>query len=297
MEKKYLNPERLQYQILKMTAGIFSLVPPFFSERLSDTMGRIWLTIDKRHANIALENIANAYGKTLSKDELYLLRKKHFVQFARLAFDIPRVQRLKKSNINDFISVDGLANLKSAFKQGRGVMLITAHMGNWELMAVSVPLLIGMPLNVIARPLDYRPLGRLATEIRERTGNRVLDKFDAGGTMRKLLAAKGNVGILLDQKASGGQAVDVPFFGRPALTNKVAALLALRYDPVVVPVFNWRMDDGRYKVVFVKPVRLTRSGDASVDIIENTARFNKIMEKYVRMAPANWFWTHRRWRH
>lgn len=176
-------------------------------------------------------------------------------------------------------------------------MLITAHMGNWELMAVSTALKFDRPLNVVARPLDYGPMNKLISELRESTGNKVLEKYDSAGIIRKLLGQNIIVGILLDQKASGSQVVDVPFFAAHALTNKVAALLAMRYVSVVVPVFNYRLKDGRYKIIFDKSVRLTKSENATQAIIGNTLRFNQIIEKHVRSAPENWFWTHRRWRH
>jgi len=274
-----------------------SLIPPESYGFLSGIIGRLWLRIDKRHARIALENMWGAYGGSLSEKDVLDLRERHFIQFARLLFDMPRVFRLKKSNLDDFVLFEGAYNLQKAFESNKGVMLITAHMGNWELMAVSVPIKFGQTLNVIARPLDYKPMGRIANELREISGNKVLNKYDAGEIIRRLLSEKKSVGILLDQKASGNQAVDVPFLGRPALTNKVAALLALRYDACVVPVFNYRMTDGRYRVVFDKPVKLTKSGNTSADIIDNTRRFNQIIEKHVRSAPENWFWTHRRWRH
>lgn len=297
MEAKLGCFENIQFFILKIIIKFMFFIPVELYGFLSSIIGRLWLKIDKRHAQIALENMLNAYGTSLSEKEILDLRERNFIQFARLLFDIPRVFRLKKNKLDDFILFEGAYNLQKAFQSNKGVILITAHMGNWELMAVSVPLKFGKPLTVIARPLDYKPLGLIAKELREISGNRVLNKHDAGGIMRKLLSAGESVGILIDQKASGSQAVDVPFFGRPALTNKVTALLALRYDACVVPTFNYRMPDGRYRVIFDKPVKLTRSGDTSADIIDNTRRFNQIVEKHVKAAPENWFWTHRRWRH
>lgn len=296
MEAKVGIFENFQVFILRTIINLMSLIPPELYGILSRTVGLLWLRLDKRHAQIAMDNLLNAYCTSLSEKEILDLRKRHFIQFARLLFDIPRIFRLKKNNLDDFVLFEGTYNLQRAFESNKGVMLITAHMGNWELMAVSVPMKFGKPLNVIARPLDYKPLGRIANELRESTGNRVLNKYDAGGIMRKLLSVRESVGILLDQKASGSQAVDVPFLGKPALTNKVAALLALRYDACVVPAFNYRMPDGRYRVIFDKPVKLTKSGDTSADIIDNTRRFNQIIEKHIKAAPENWFWTHRRWR-
>jgi KDO2-lipid IV(A) lauroyltransferase len=287
-----INLEYIQYADMKQILNLFSFLNGRAVDSLSEVLGKLWLKTDKRHADIALNNLKLAYGNKLSDTEVLKLREKHFIQFARLLFDIPKILRINLSNIRKYTDFENEYHLRKALRQDRPVILFTAHMGNWELMSACIGLMFSCSLNVVARPLDFVPLGRLANELRESTGNKVIDKFEAGSVIRKILVSGGIAGILIDQKASGNQAVDVPFFGVPALTNKVAALLALRYDAIVIPVFNYRIPDGRYRIVFDRPVKLSRSGNSAIDIIDNTVRFNLIIEKFVRKAPENWFWTH-----
>jgi KDO2-lipid IV(A) lauroyltransferase len=150
--------------------------------------------------------------------------------------------------------------------------------------------------HVIARPLDYAPMGRILNEIRSAAGNQVIDKNNSSSMISRVLRKKESLGILLDQSASWYEGVYVPFFGQLACTNKGLALFALRYDAPVVPAFNFRQPDGRYKIVIESPLKLIRTGNINEDIMTNTERFNQVIEKYIRKAPDNWLWVHRRWR-
>jgi len=123
-----------------------------------------------------------------------------------------------------------------------------------------------------------------------------LDKDKSAAEVSALLRKNQVVGILLDQNSSWYEGVYVPFFGKTACTNKGLAMFAIRYGAKVIPVFNVRLRDGRYRVIFNPPLDLVHSGNVSNDIVENTARFNKVIEDHIRMAPDNWLWVHRRWR-
>jgi KDO2-lipid IV(A) lauroyltransferase len=139
-------------------------------------------------------------------------------------------------------------------------------------------------------------MDKVLTEIRSRTGNVVLNKDKSAVAVMELLQKNQIVGVLLDQNSSWYEGVYVPFFGRVACTNKGLAMFALRYGATVVPVFNIRMKDGRYRIIFRPPVDMVRTGNISRDIVETTALYNRIIESHIKMAPDNWLWIHRRWR-
>jgi len=264
--------------------------------RLAPVLGRLWYVADRYHRRIAFENMTIAFGREKPAAEIEALVKASFVQLVRVMLEIPYLLRLDRNNLDDWVEFSGLEHLEKALDGGGGVLLLTAHLGNWELMAVASALKCGYPFNVLARPLDYAPIDRVLTEIRSRTGNRVLNKNHSAAEVGALLRENQAIGILLDQNSSWYEGVYVPFFGRTACTNRGLATFALRYGAAVIPAFNFRRPDGRYRVVIEAPLELSRSGSITRDIIENTARFNRIIEKYIRLAPDNWLWVHRRWR-
>jgi len=163
-------------------------------------------------------------------------------------------------------------------------------------MSLATCLKFDFRCNLLVRPLDFAPLDRVLKEIRTATGNRVIDKIRSARAVGKVLERGEILAILLDQNASWYDGVYVPFFGRTACTNRGFALFALRYNPIILPIFNSRQADGRYQIRFDTPVSVTHTGNTSRDIVENTAKFNRIIEKHIRMAPDNWLWVHRRWR-
>jgi KDO2-lipid IV(A) lauroyltransferase len=288
--------DRVLYLLIKTFINRLALLPRRQITACAGWIGRLWYTIDKRHRTIALANLAIAYGCELNAAERERLVKANFIQFARVLLEIPSLVNLTKDNLDQYIAFKGQELIQAALQSGKGVVLLSAHMGNWELMSLATSLYFDICINGVVRPIDCTAADNVLAEIRTRTGNRMIDKDDSKDAISALLREGQVVGILLDQNASWYEGVYVPFFGRIACTNKGLALFALRYDALVIPVFNYRLPDGRYEIVINSPLDLIRTGNVSDDIIANTAMFNRVIEKNIRIAPDNWFWVHRRWR-
>ena len=194
------------------------------------------------------------------------------------------------------IRLEGLEHLRAAMQRHGRVLVLTAHLGNWELLAVAHRL-TGFPLTVVVRPLDATALNALAERLRRKAGVELVDKR---GALRGVLAALGRgprmVGVLLDQNASRREGVFVPLFGRPASTSKSLALLAARTRTPVVPIFAHREADGRHLVAIHPALPLPEPPGAERAIIELTMRCNEAIEAAVRRTPEQWLWVHRRWR-
>jgi KDO2-lipid IV(A) lauroyltransferase len=179
-------------------------------------------------------------------------------------------------------------------RHGRALVL-TAHVGNWELLALAHRL-TGYPLTVVVRPLDSPAVEALADRLRRRAGVELIAKR---GALRPVLDALGRgrlVAILLDQNATRREGVFVPFFGRPANTSKSLALLAVRTRTPVVPVFVRRERPGRHRVVVHPALEPPATKDARRGIVEFTARCTRVIEAEVRRHPEQWLWIHDRWR-
>lgn len=248
------------------------------------------------HRNaISLDNIQQSFGDSMGSSEIKRLYYRVFVHFGQMFFEIPHIIRLNHGNIDKYVSFEGEEHLLQALKIGKGVFMFTGHFGNWELMSAAIALRYG-PMAVVVRPADSPPIDRVITELRSRFGTEMIPKQRGMKSIFSALKKNKIVGILLDQNVDWYMGVFVNFLGRWACVNKGLALMALRRQTPVIPVFSVRKKDGRYAVIFGDSVKLINTGDKTRDVEENTALFTGIIEKQIREHPDHWFWFHRRWK-
>lgn len=184
-----------------------------------------------------------------------------------------------------------------AVESGRGVLFLTGHMGAWELSPFSLRLSGSPPVNFLVRRIDNPRVEALAERYRTLCGNRTIDKRDAARPVLSALRRGEPVGILVDLNTLDREGVFVDFFGRQASTTPGLAVFALRTDAVVVPVFTyWDDAERRYVLHFYEPLDVVRTGDKDADIRENTQRFTRVVEEFVREHPDQWLWIHKRWK-
>ncbi len=290
------SKEDLQYRIIKRFLKTLAIVPRGLLVCLAVPLGRVWYLLDRYHRDIAFDNMLKAFSGEIDKAKICHMVKANFVQLVRVVLEIPSLLKLSKDNIDSYVVFSGQRHLRDAILRGKGILFLSAHLGNWELATLAISLKFDLSINALVRPLDFFPMDKVLTEIRSRTGNKVLDKDKSASSIRQMLSKNQVIGIMLDQNASWYEGVYVPFFDRITCTNKGLALFAMRYGATVLPVFNIRQKDGRYRIMFEPPVSLVQSEDIKRNIVKNTALFNTIIEKHVRMAPDNWLWIHRRWR-
>jgi len=213
-----------------------------------------------------------------------------FRNVARLILAIAKFPVLNRDNISQWISYDGLENYLAAKRDGRGVLVATAHLGNWELSAFAHALMTE-PMNIMVRPLDNPLIDKLVEECRTLTGNRLILKRDAARSVLKALRNNEAVGILIDQNTSPTEGVFVNFFGKQACAGTAFVKFAYHSGGAVVPGFAlWDETAGRYVLRFYSRVEL--SGDVAVD----TQRIHSLFEDVIRQYPDQWMWIHRRWK-
>lgn len=250
----------------------------------------LWAMLPGRRA-IALENLARAFGRERSEAEIARLGRRSFEHLgmnlveACVFFFRPPSVMLSRVDLGNPEPVQAAAAL------GKGVLALTAHYGNWELLAASSALSV-FPLSVVMRPLDDPVVNWLIERFRRRSGVELIAKRQALPAMRDALRQGRVVGVLLDQNASRAEGVFVPFFGIPASTSRALAVLSLRTGAPVVPIFIRRAEDGRHRVAAEPAIPAPQSGD----VTDYTAAFNRSIEAAIRRAPEQWFWLHRRWK-
>jgi len=184
--------------------------------------------------------------------------------------------------------------LERAFAQGKGVILVAGHIGNWELSAAYMTAR-GLPVDAIAMHMVNPLSDAFFKRTRERFGTRVIFDDQAVRAIPRALKEGRAVGFLSDQSAKGLASTFVPFFGRPARTPRGAAVFALRGDLPMVFVAALRRPDGRYTAHF-EEVPLARTGDREADVDATVLRYTQVLERLVREHPEQYFWQHRRWK-
>ena len=213
-----------------------------------------------------------------------------FASIARMLFSLARFPHLNASNIRDWIAYEGLDNYLSAKAGGRGVLIATAHLGNWELSAFAHALMTE-PMNIMVRPLDNPLIDSFVENRRTLSGNRLIYKKDAARAVIKALKNNEAVGILIDQNTSSSEGVFINFFGKPACVGSAFAKLAHYTGAPVIPGFAvWDQAAHRYLLRFYPQIEMT--GDEAVD----TRHIHSTLEEIIRQYPDQWMWIHRRWK-
>jgi KDO2-lipid IV(A) lauroyltransferase len=192
------------------------------------------------------------------------------------------------------VVIEGDEHMESALAQGRGAIAIAAHAGNWEYTVMGYGLLC-RPGVAVGRELDQPWAARLARYIRQRGGNAMVAKQKGMKGIMGYLRRNWPVGIVIDQNTTTAGGLLVDFFGKPARTTPVAALLARRGIPVL-PTLSRRLPDGRHLMVIMPPLPLKKTSDAQTDIQRHLELQSRVIEAWVREEPAQWLWLHRRWK-
>ncbi len=191
--------------------------------------------------------------------------------------------------------VEGFEAFRAAAESGRGVVLLTGHLGNWEMGGAAIAAR-GVAIDVVGKGMSNRLFQQDLFAMRARLGMRVIEMGEASKEALRALSAGRVVALLGDQQAHRG-GVLVPFFGRPASTARGPALFALRSGAPVFVAFALREDAprARYAVTF-EPLRIPPSGGADGEVVSLLEAYGATLETAIRRAPEQYFWQHRRWK-
>ena len=207
-----------------------------------------------------------------------------------------RMRRYTAKNVQSWLRTEGLEHYLAAEARGKGVLILTGHLGAWELSSFYHSLM-GHPMGMVIRRLDNKLLDEYVNGIRCLHGNTVLHKGDFARGLLKAMHHGDTVGILMDTNMTPPQGVFVRFFGMEACTASGLARVALRTGAAVLPGFClWEAKERRYVLHFGPELRFERTGDAEGDILAATQQCNDVLESWIRRYPNQWLWIHRRWK-
>jgi Kdo2-lipid IVA lauroyltransferase/acyltransferase len=222
------------------------------------------------------------------------LCRRTYRHFGMMAVEVCRLLR-DPAGVMRSIVIDGRENLDTVMATAGRALVLTAHLGNWELLTL-VPRLTGHAGAIVVRPLEAPWLEAVMRRARASGGAGIIGKRAAARPVVQALRGGGLVAILLDQNAARREGVFVPFFGRTASTSRSVAVLALRTGVPIVPMFIRRERSGRHRIT-IQPA-ISRAGVSSGEdaVVELTRRCTEAIERAVCETPEQWLWMHDRWR-
>ena len=283
--------EREVYRIIR--AALIAL-PEDLSLRIGSSIGWLAGVVFRIRRDEVDNNLERAFpGRTqVWRSEI---SRRSYMHFGREAAFFFRMSRWSSEEILARVQMVGFAPLRDASERDRGVVLLTAHLGNWEVAGASI-VASGIPIDVVGKRMTNRGLGKDIFEMRERVGMRMIDVADAPKAVLRSLGSGRLVALLGDQNA-GRSGVFVRFFGLEASTSRGSAIFALRRDVPIFVGFAIRQP-GRAQRYVIEAFQLDfeRTGDFEVDTRSILAAYHRILEKAIISAPDQYFWHHKRWK-
>ncbi len=248
-----------------------------------------------RLREVGTRNLEMAFPELSARERSRILRRV-FRSLGWQLVEFCRMPRYTARNIRGWIRTEGLEHFQSAEARGKGVLVLTGHLGAWELSSFYHSLM-GHPMGMVIRRLDNRMLDEYVNAIRCLHGNSVLHKDDFARGLLTAMRAGRTVGILMDTNMTPPQGVFARFFGIEACTASGLARVALRTGAAVLPGFCvWEESEQQYVLRFGQELHFVRTGGHEADILNATQQCNDALEAWIRRYPDQWLWIHRRWK-
>ncbi len=288
----------IEYLIFRLLCFALNLIPFSLALQLGRLWGRVLYCLLGRYRRVALENLRFAFGQEKNETEIKKIALQSFENLGYFAIEFIRIPKIVR-DLKKYIVIKNDDSVFNALKLNKGLILIVSHFGNWEWMGVSAGVRVqekGTKINAVARAFGNPLLYRYAiNNLRGATGLRTIDKKGAAREIMKHLDQNEIVCVLIDQHERYGS-VPVPYFGRDAWTTSLPAVMALKREVPVIPVFSFRQIGKPTIIQLGEVFSVIKTGNYETDVIENTKQYFKSIEEVVRKRPGDWLWMHARWR-
>ncbi len=278
----------------KFLSFFIYLLPLKIGLRLGKYLGRFFFFILRRQRCVALANLDVAFGRTRSLKEKTLIVREVFENLGKNFVEVVSLSKFNKKNIDRYIKCENLEIIKRLIREAKGGIVLSAHLGNWELLAHYFAIK-GYSVNVIARRIRIELFEKFLHRIRSRNGVKVLYREASAKDVIELLKKNEFVGIMPDQDVESVSGVFVDFFGKPAYTPNGPAILNRLTNSPIIPCFIVRKNFG-HEIMVERPIEITVSQDRDRDILKNTQRYTKTIENQIKRFPTQWVWFHERWK-
>jgi Kdo2-lipid IVA lauroyltransferase/acyltransferase len=288
--------QRLEYWLVLAAVRTLGWMPRGLARKAADALAlAVYLTLG-RLRSVGVRNLELAFPEITSKEKRAELLRGTYRHLGWQLVEFCRMSHYTAANTRDWIRTEGLEHYLAANARGKGVLIVTGHLGAWE-MSSFYHSLMGYPMGMVIRRLDNRPLDNYVNGIRCLHGNRVLHKDEFARGLLTAMQAGETVGILMDTNMRPPQGVFVEFFNRPACTASGLARVALKTGAAVLPGFMlWEPAERKYVLHFGAELVFSRTADAEADALAATQQCASATEQWIRRYPDQWLWIHRRWK-
>jgi KDO2-lipid IV(A) lauroyltransferase len=287
----------LVYAVIRIAVCVIQALP--YEAARTFAAGLAWIAyhVDRRHREVARDNLRRAFPSRYTEAEIDQLIRGVYRHFSTLLMEIVHLPRmLHVRNWRRYVELSDGYRCLDCLLADRPLLIVTGHYGNWEMAGFTLGLL-GFKAHAVARPLDNPYLDAFLRRFRERTGQKLLNKKGDAHLMLEILQEGGRLATLADQDA-GERGLFVDFFGRPASTHKSIALMSLQHRaPLLVCGARKIGEPLRYRIEIADVIYPEDYASRSDAIREITQRFTTALEHLVRLAPEQYLWLHRRWKH
>jgi KDO2-lipid IV(A) lauroyltransferase len=291
IQQPFKAPDRLRGKFATFIAS----VPHRRIASIGRVLGMLMYSIDVRHRRIVRRNLKFVYPEW-SPERVKKISKRIFQNLGITFLEICQMICFSSDDIMDRVKIRGEEHLLNAMDNNKGAILISAHLGNWEIGLLYLVLYFNLPIVSVVKQLRNKLINRWIHRLRTRFGNKIIDKGGALPEMVRALRQGKILAIMIDQGTKSSLGVKITFFGKYITATPAAALLAMRCKSPVMPIFCTRNHDGLLSISIEQPLALKKTDDLRTDLRANTQIMTDAVEKKVRKYPEQWFWVHKRWR-
>lgn len=284
-----------EFALFQVFKWFVMLLPLKSAQRLGEYLGALAFYLYTPRRVIALENLRFAFPEK-TEGELRAIAKGAFRNYGITLVELLWFPNLDDKGLRRLVDVQNLELMTSAYARGKGLIMLSGHFGNWELIALAMGYLSKLPISIIVQTQANTLVDEVVNRNRCLLGNRVVPM---GMSVREIIRTLGEGGVVAIAPDQSGamEGAFVDFFGRSVATHKGPAVFAIRSGAPVQMGFIMRRQDGTYTVILEEIQTGDLTENTEENVVELTRRHTALLEKYVRMHPDHWLWMHRRWKH
>lgn len=291
----------LQAAVFYLFTVALSCIPASFVAHVGRLTGLImfWLLPGRRR--VAIENIRLALPHMQSQPEWNCtletpeeIARETFIHIGTSLVETCRLYHDKSEELIDSIEIRGREHYEEARSRGKGLIFLTGHCGNWELVALAYSRIFNASMSVVARRQNNPYLNEMVEKMRMHYENFVIYKDNAMRNMISVIRKNGTIGLLVDQAVFPDEGALISFLGRPAWASKGPVVLARKTGVAILPSFIHR--EGNRHIITINPECIFEGEDSDEGMAANVKQYSEYIERFIIAHPTNWYWLHRRWK-
>lgn len=283
------------FYLFRALEWFLMLLPRSWRRSFFVTLATLAYHIDSKHRRVILQNLHFALGRDFSPKEEEQISRYCYRNLMLAILQVMENRYLSAEDLALHVSFPNRQIVDDALKEGRRIIFISAHYGNWELGATALSALV-VPTHATYKKLNNPYFEQYLLESRSKLGMHMVEKRGAIKGLTRSLKAKETISFLVDQNVNQKDGIVVNFFGETIRQTPAPAFLARKYDALIIPLFIATEDEEHYSITFETPIEVAQSDNAEDDILQATQKQADVVEKIIRDNPKYWFWCHRRWK-